>query len=53
MQAIDQGTVSDSEGKEFTMFTVGGKPREPIVVTVEVNGQKLPMEVGKFSPHVH
>ena len=37
--------MSDPEGEEFTTFTVGGKPREPIVVAMEVNRQKLPMEV--------
>ena len=45
VQAIEQGTVLDPEVEEFTMFRVGGKPHEPIVVTLSVNGQQLPMEV--------
>ena len=45
MQAIEQGAVSDPDVEEFTMFKVGGKPHEPIVVTLGVNGQQLPMEV--------
>ena len=46
VQTFDQGTVSDPEVEEFTMFKVGGKTHEPIVVTLGVNGQQLPMEVG-------
>ena len=42
VQAIEQGTVLDPEVEEFTMFKVGGKPHEPIVVT---NNQQLLMEV--------
>ena len=38
VQAIEQGTVLDPEVEEFTMFRVGGKPHEPIVVTLSVNG---------------
>ena len=45
VQTIDQGIVSDPEVEEFTMFKVGGKTHEPIVVTLGVNGQQLPMEV--------
>ena len=45
VQMIDQGTVSDPKVEEFTMFKVGGKPHKPIVVTLGVNRQQLPMEV--------
>ena len=37
--------MSDPEVEEFTMSKVGGKTHEPIVATLDVNGQQLPMEV--------
>ena len=42
VRTIDQEPVSD---EEFTLFRVEGKGLHPIVVTMGVNGQQLPMEV--------
>ena len=45
VRVVDREPLSDEETTEFTMFKVGGKALHPIVVTVGVNGQQLPMEV--------
>ena len=47
MHAVEERIPSDSEAEELTMFKVGGKSQHqnPIVVTMEVNGQQIPMEV--------
>ncbi len=46
VQSVSQEKASDSEDEEFTLFKVGGKSQQhPIVVTMSVNGQQIPMEV--------
>lgn len=42
----EQGSPdADMEEQEFSLFRLGGKTAQPIMVTMEVNNQPLPMEV--------
>ena len=45
VHTIEQTPVVDEEEMTFAMFRLEGKTHHPIIVTLEVNGVQLPMEV--------
>ena len=45
VHTIEQTPVVDEEEVTFAMFRLEGKTHHPIIVTLEVNGVQLPIEL--------
>ena len=45
MVATDAPETNDTDATAYTMFNVSGSPSKPYIVTAQINGTELPMEV--------